>query len=66
MDNYEATSQKDWGVIKNAGGSLGLEDSRKEADTDNGDFVVCEECRLCIGKLCSECSLVMWKAYTVF
>ena len=40
MGNYEATSRKDWGVIKNAGGSLGLEESRKEADTDNGDFVV--------------------------
>lgn len=39
MDNYEATLQKDWDIIKNAGGSLGLEESRKEEDQDNGDFV---------------------------
>lgn len=39
MDNYEATSQKDSDIIKNTGGNLGLEESRKEEDTVNGDFV---------------------------
>lgn len=53
MDNYEATSQKDWDIIKN--GSFGLEESGKE-DQDNGDFVdLYRDGPLFIGKLCSEC-----------
>lgn len=62
-ENYEATPQKSWDTIKSTGGRLGLEESRKGEETDNRDFVALYyECQLCISKLCSECSSVIWKA----